>query len=63
MALLAEEHRPNREDALRVVGEIAKSKLSKFQPCLPPEQEAEVLVGRLVELGVAGEYVRRLAAG
>ncbi len=63
MQVLAEEHRPNREDALRVVVKIAKAKLSKFQPCLPPEQEAEVLVGRLVDLGVVGDLVRRLAAG
>lgn len=35
--------RPNRDDALRFAESCARGRLSKFQPCLPPELEAAYL--------------------
>lgn len=53
IATLVAEHRPSKDDAHELAGELARTRLSKFQPCLPPGQEAEVLAGRLVDLAAA----------
>ncbi len=53
VAALAQAGRPNGVDALRVVGDVARGRVSKFQPCLPPELEARMLASKLVDVGEA----------
>lgn len=42
--------RPTLADALPYLGDLARGRLSKFQPCLPEHLERVFLAGRLIEL-------------
>lgn len=45
--------RPNREDALAFAEQCARGRLSKFQPCLPPGLENELMAERLTDADAA----------
>ncbi len=47
---LARDGRPTEGDAVAVVGDIARGRVSKFQPCVTAEMAARLLVGRLVDV-------------
>jgi ATP-dependent Lhr-like helicase len=46
---LSEEARPNRQDALAYAEGLDRTRLSKFQPCLPPRLEVEYLSEMLTD--------------
>ncbi|MCB9596954.1 MAG: DEAD/DEAH box helicase [Sandaracinaceae bacterium] len=50
---LRDEDRPGWPDALRFAPDTARSRVSKFQPCLPDHLARDLLVEKLVDLGSA----------
>jgi ATP-dependent Lhr-like helicase len=58
---LAEADRPNEADARAHAETCARARLSKFQPCLPPAMETDLLAARLLDVGEAQAAVRGLA--
>lgn len=50
---LAREDRPSWADALRFAPDTARSRVSKFQPCLPDHLARDLLVEKLVDLASA----------
>lgn len=49
--------RPTREDALAQAAGAARHRVSKFEPCLPPELHRELLAGRLLDWEGAAKTV------
>ncbi len=56
---LSKEARPNHDDALRFAESCGKSRMSKFQPCLPPRLEAEYLAELLTDHAAARAILTR----
>jgi ATP-dependent helicase Lhr and Lhr-like helicase len=56
---LAEQERPNAEDARRFASPTGRARLSKFEPCLPEELILELVAERGVDLQGAWEVVSR----
>jgi ATP-dependent helicase Lhr and Lhr-like helicase len=57
---LRREQRPNHADALRLAESCTRGRLTKFQPCLPPRLESELLAEVLTD--VSGSRSERAAA-
>lgn len=50
---LRREQRPNHADALRLAESCVRGRLTKFQPCLPPRLESELLAEVLTDAAAA----------
>jgi hypothetical protein len=58
IAELRRDGRPNHDDAVRLAEGCARGRLTKFQPCLPPRLESELLAEVLTD-----DEAARLAIG
>lgn len=54
--------RPSHADALRLAAGCARGRLSKFQPCLPPRLESELLAESLTDAPAARSVLAALVA-
>jgi ATP-dependent Lhr-like helicase len=61
MRSLAQEGRPNREDARRHAQSAARSRVSKFEPCLPEELLCDLLAETVVDQVAARAAVLSLS--
>ncbi|MGE0327306.1 MAG: DEAD/DEAH box helicase [Polyangiaceae bacterium] len=54
---MRDEGRPNKNDALRLVPELGKQRVSKFQPCLPEKLLNELVAERVFDVAGARRVV------